>query len=158
MKKLTLLGVICLALVLAAMPFMAACGEEEPAPVTPAPPPPPAPPVTPVTPAPAPVVVPAPAGEPVYNVLDPRGIEPERELFPLAPRLDTLEGKTVNVINLHGGNEDAYMTIVPALKAAVPTCNVVYFRTDGGFAGNRLTDDDWANMMDCDAAITGHNF
>ena len=37
MKKLTLLGFICLALMLAAMPFMAACGEEEPAPVTPVP-------------------------------------------------------------------------------------------------------------------------
>ncbi|MBW1802531.1 MAG: hypothetical protein JRJ85_17585, partial [Deltaproteobacteria bacterium] len=44
--------------------------------------------------------------EPVFTVLDPRGIEPEREINPINPRLDTLLGKTVNVINLHGGNEE----------------------------------------------------
>ena len=33
-----------------------------------------------------------------FPILDPRGIEPETELIPLkAPRLDTLEGKTVYV-------------------------------------------------------------
>ena len=96
--------------------------------------------------------------EPVFAVLDPRGIEPEREIHPLCPRLDTLEGKTVNVINLHGGNEEAIESVGPDLKAAVPGCNVVYFRTDGGFGGAPLTEKDWAKMLDCDAAILGHNY
>ena len=94
----------------------------------------------------------------MYSVMDPRGLEPEREIHALAPRLDTLEGKTVNVINLHGGNEQAFISIGPALQAAAPGCNVVYFRTDGGFGGNPLTEDDWAMMVDCDAAIIGHDF
>ena len=98
------------------------------------------------------------SGEPVFAVLDPRGIEPEREIHPLSPRLNTLDGKTVNIINLHGGNEEAIESVVPDLKAAAPGCNIVYFRTDGGFGGVPLTDKDWAKMLDCDAAILGHNF
>ncbi|MFC1891949.1 hypothetical protein ACFLZT_06105 [Thermodesulfobacteriota bacterium] len=97
-------------------------------------------------------------GEPKFSVLGPRGIEPEREINSLSPRLDTLEGKTVNVINLHGGNEEAIESVGRDLKEAVPGCNVVYFRTDGGFGGTPLTDEDWARMLDCDAAILGHNF
>jgi len=97
-------------------------------------------------------------GEPMFSVLDPRGIELEREINSLNPPLDTLEGKTVNVINLHGGNEEAIESVGRDLKEAVPGCNVVYFRTDGGFGGTPLTDGDWARMLDCDAAILGHNF
>ena len=96
--------------------------------------------------------------EQVLSVLDPCGIEPEREINSLSPRLDTLEGKTVNVINLHGGNEEAIESVGSDLKEAVPGCDVVYFRTDGGFGGSPLTEEDWAKMLDCDAAILGHNF
>ena len=99
-----------------------------------------------------------PIGEAEYAVLDPRGIEPEREINSLSPRLDTLEGKTVNVINLHGGNEEAIESVGSGLKKALPNCNVEYFRTDGGFGGFPLTDQDWARMLNCDAAILGHNF
>ncbi|MFC1890822.1 hypothetical protein ACFLZT_00345 [Thermodesulfobacteriota bacterium] len=97
-------------------------------------------------------------GEPLFSVLDPRGIEPEREINSISPRLETLENKTVNVINLHGGNEEAIESVKRDLKEAVPECNVVYFRSDGGFGGSPLTDEDWARMLDCDAAILGHNF
>jgi len=54
--------------------------------------------------------------EPVFAVLDPRAEELERERRGLNPRLDTLEGKTVNVINLHGGNEEAFASIATDLK------------------------------------------
>jgi len=97
-------------------------------------------------------------GEPMFSVLDPRGIEPEREINSISPRLDTLKDKTVNVINLHGGNEEAIESVKNDLKEAAPGCNVVYFRTDGGFGGSPLTDEDWAKMLGCDAAILGHNF
>ena len=72
--------------------------------------------------------------------------------------LGTLEGKTVNVINLHGGNEEAFASIATDLKEAIPSCNTVYFRTDGGFGGGPLTEEDWKKMLDCDAAIIGHNY
>jgi len=98
------------------------------------------------------------SAEPVFSVLDPRYQEPVREIFGLNPRLNTLEGKTINVINLHGGNEDAFESIAEGLKETIPSCNVVYFRTDGGFGGGPMTDEDWAKMTNCDAAITGHDF
>ncbi len=41
----------------------------------------------------------APAGETVYKVLNPRGIEPTIELFPLRPRLSGLSHKVVYVID-----------------------------------------------------------
>ena len=94
----------------------------------------------------------------MFTVLNPVTQEPERTVQGLNPRLDTLEGKTVNVINLHGGNEAAIESVGPDLQAAVPDCNVVPFRTDGGFGGYPLTDEDWANMLNCDAAILGHNY
>jgi len=156
-KKISILGVICLALILVALPFMA-CAEEAPAPVTPAPvTPAPAPPVT---PAPAPVVVPAPAstaGPELFTVLDPRGIDPERPIYALSPRLDTLVGKHILVINFHGGNEAAMVSVAPALQAAIPGCDVEYYYTEGGlFVG--VTDNDWAKIETADGIILGHNF
>ena len=96
--------------------------------------------------------------KPLFTVLNPVAEEPAREIHPLSPRPDTLEGKTVNVINLHGGNEEVVESIAPDLKGAVPGCNVVYLRTEGGHGAGPLTDDDWDGMLDCDAAILGHNY
>ena len=93
-----------------------------------------------------------------YIVLNPEGIKPEIEIRPLSPRLDSLEGKTVNVINLHGGNEIILESIAADLQKAVPGCKVVYYRTDGGQGGSPLTEEDWERMLDCDAAIVGHNY
>jgi len=94
----------------------------------------------------------------VFSVLNPVAEEPEREIYPLSPRLDTLEGKTVLVINLHGGNEEVMESIAPDLKAAVPGCDVGYYRTEGGHGAGPLTEKDWATILDCDAAIVGHAF
>ena len=96
--------------------------------------------------------------EPMFTVLNPVSQESEREVHALSPRLDTLEGKTVLVVNLHGGNEEVMESIAPDLQAAVPGCNVVYYRTEGGHGAGPLTDKDWARMRDCDAAIIGHVF
>lgn len=96
--------------------------------------------------------------ETVFTVLNPVAKQPSMKVQGINPRLDTLKGKTVNVINLHGGNEAAIESVGPALQAAVPDCNVVSFRTDGGFGGYPLTDEDWANMLNCDAAILGHDY
>ena len=96
--------------------------------------------------------------EPLFTVLNPVAEEPEREVYALNPRLDTLESKTVLVINLHGGNEEIVESIALDLQEAVPGCNVVYYRTEGGHGAGALTDKDWDRMRDCDAAIIGHAF
>lgn len=96
--------------------------------------------------------------ESVLTVLNPEGIKPEREICSLSPRLKTLSGKTVNVINLHGGNEEIVESIAPDLQRLVPDCNVVYLRTYGGNGGPALTEEDWQKMLACDAAIIGHNY
>ena len=96
--------------------------------------------------------------EPVFTALNPVSQEPEREVHALNPRIDTLKGKTVLIINLHGGNEEAIESVAVDLQAAVPECNVQYYRTDGGHGAGPLTDRDWAKMQDCDAAILGHTF
>ena len=96
--------------------------------------------------------------EPAFTVLNPEGIKQEIKLHALSPRLNTLAGKTVNVINLHGGNEIILESIASDLKKVVPECNVVYYRTDGGQGGSPLTEEDWKKMEACDAAIIGHNY
>ncbi len=98
------------------------------------------------------------SAEPVYTVLNPLAEEPEREITSLSPRLHHLEGKTINVINLHGGNEEVMESIAADLKAAVPGGNIVYYRTEGGHNSGPLTDRDWASILAGDAAIVGHAY
>jgi len=94
--------------------------------------------------------------EPVYTVLDPRSYEPSVEYRGINPRLDTLKGKKVIVVNLHGGNEEIMESIASGLKAAVPSCNVVYYPVKGLW--DRLHREDWDTILACDAAILGHNY
>jgi len=96
--------------------------------------------------------------ESVFTVLNPVAHEPERDIYALNPRLDTLEGKKVLVLNLHGGNEEAIESVAPDLQAVVPGCNIRYYRTEGGHGAGPLTEKDWSIMLDCDAAIIGHAF
>jgi len=98
------------------------------------------------------VVVPAPAGEPVYTVLDPRSFEEPWDFQGLAPRLDTLDGKKVGVVNMHGGNEEAIRSVGPALQAAVPGCNVISWEA----TREGKEDDDF--IKTCDAVILGHDY
>jgi lactate dehydrogenase-like 2-hydroxyacid dehydrogenase len=106
--------------------------------------------------APTPTQIPlAPAAalaEPVYTVLDPRSYEPEIKYQGLTPRLDTLEGKTVGIINMGGVGSQVMQTIGPALKAAVPGCTTVY--REMGAAGIIP----WDSIESCDAIILGHNY
>ena len=165
-RKVTILGFIFLALILAAMPFMAACGEEEPAPttpttpVTPVTPATPTTPTTPATPVTPPVVEPVATGDSgdgMFTVLNPRGIEPPREFQAISPRLDTLSGKKVGVVNLLGGNDIVMTTIAPSIKALVPDCDAVYYEAEVEFHSRR-TEADWAFIESCDAVIIGHDY
>jgi len=175
-KRISMLGVICLALMLVAMPFVA-CGEPEapppaaptvitptPAVVTPSPGLPPTPtvpvvpttpagPAKPVTPAPAPVVIAAPAGEPVYTVMDPRGAVVPIPYIGLAPRLDTVVGKKIGVVNMMGGNE-AVMDSLPAdIMAAYPGCTAELL-----YMKDSKSSEAWEFVESCDAIILGHNY
>jgi hypothetical protein len=94
--------------------------------------------------------------DPVYTVLDPRGWEPEVEFRGLNPRLDTLEGMKIIVVNLHGGNEEIMESIASDLQDAVPTCRVEYYPVKGRWAD--LKPEDWEVMLSGDAAILGHNY
>ena len=171
-KKVTIFGFICLALILVAMPFMAACGEEAPAPTTPTVPTTPTAPTTPTVPTTPPVAPPAGpaatpvtppvlppitvAGEPVYTVLDPRSWQEPWEIQGLSPRLDTLEGKRIIVVNLHGGNEIAIESLGPALQEAVPGCYVESLSVEGFWA---LSRDEKSYILDnFDGAIFGHDY
>jgi len=140
--------VLVLAVVLVVSLVIAGCAKpEQPAP---APSPAPAP-----APSPAPALTPAEL-EGKFTVLNPEGVLGEIDAHGLSPRIDTLEGKTVNVINLHGGPEAVIEDVAPALQEAVPGCNVVYMRPVGGFAAPKLSKDEWAQVTDCDAAIIGY--
>jgi hypothetical protein len=66
--------------------------------------------------------------EPIYTVLNPRGVIPERKHKGLIPRLATLEGKTVKFVYLGGGNPNDMTHIYEDLKKAVPECNALYHK------------------------------
>jgi len=54
--------------------------------------------------------------EAVFSILDPRGIMPEWEVIPLtAPRLDTLDGKTVYVYSFEG-----FAQLMPEIERLLP--------------------------------------
>ena len=100
-------------------------------------------------------------GEPVYAVLNPRGIIPEREIRPLSPRLNTLEGKKVYVIYTTAGNPNDMKSIADDLQAAVPGCSVIY-RTKlwGTWQHNFPWTADELNDIttNADAVVIGPNF
>ena len=96
------------------------------------------------------------SNEPTYTILDPRSWEPEVEFRGLNPRLETLDGKHVLVVNLHGGNEEVIEALSLDLQEAVPACNVEFYDVKGRWAD--LKPEDWEKMVSCDAAILGHNY
>jgi len=93
-----------------------------------------------------------------FTVLNPVAQDPDIQIKGLSPRLDTVKGKKINVINLHGGNEQMIENVAPELKKAIPECNAVNLKPTGGFNAPAFTTDDWTNMLDCDGAILGNNF
>jgi hypothetical protein len=67
------------------------------------------------------------------TVLSPVGIPPEVQLKPLAPRLSTLEGKTVYLVNDGYLGTDILLGEMEAwFKANMPKVNIVYRAKGGG--------------------------
>jgi hypothetical protein len=57
----------------------------------------------------------------VYKCLNPVGIQPPVKTYPLAPRLDTLDGKTIHMSIC--GEADIWVPLEKKLKAGYPNIN-----------------------------------
>ena len=92
------------------------------------------------------LIVPAPAPaekqneiskEGVYSVLDPRGIRPRIERIPLSPRLSSLEGKRIYLINSWGsgtGFESILLKISDVLRERYPGITVTIKGRNTGYS------------------------
>ncbi len=89
------------------------------------------------------------------TVLNPMGTPPPIQLKPQAPRLDTLDGKTIYFVNTGYIGTDRLMEVMMDwFKAHYPKTNVVYKVSKGGMTNVDKTL--WAEMGEkADAAILG---
>jgi hypothetical protein len=85
-----------------------------------------------------------------YKCLNPVGIQDPIEVKPLAPRIDTIDGKTIYVCINAGGDQDITIPLLKKLPVDYPNVNWVIKRQFGFNAD--LTDEEKA---ECDALIGG---
>jgi len=92
---------------------------------------------------------------PKFTALNPMGTPPPIQLKPQAPRLDTLDGKTIYFVNTGYIGTDRLMEVMSDwFKANYPRTNVVIKRSAGGMTG--VDKDLWAEIgQKGDAAIVG---
>jgi hypothetical protein len=75
------------------------------------------------------------AVEPKLTVLNPRGIPPPITLVPMAPRLTTLDGKTIYLVSDGFPSADIFLDQVGTwFKKSMPSVTTVYRLKAGGFA------------------------
>jgi hypothetical protein len=75
------------------------------------------------------------AVEPKLTVLNPRGIPPPITLVPMAPRLTTLDGKTIYLVSDGFPSADIFLDQVGTwFKKNMPSVTTVYRLKAGGFA------------------------
>jgi hypothetical protein len=73
--------------------------------------------------------------DPQLTVLNPRGIPPPITLVPMAPRLSTLDGKTVYLVSDGFPGADAFLNQISIwFKKSMPSVTTVYRLKAGGFA------------------------
>jgi hypothetical protein len=73
--------------------------------------------------------------EPQLTVLNPRGIPPPITLVPMAPRLTTLDGKTIYLVSDGFPSADIFLDQVGTwFKKNMPSVTTVYRLKAGGFA------------------------
>lgn len=74
------------------------------------------------------------AGEQKITVLSPMGIPPAIQLKTMAPRLDTLDGKTVYLVDVgYVGTDILLKEVEEWFKTNMPKVNIVYRRKFGFF-------------------------
>ena len=95
------------------------------------------------------------ASEEKITVLNPMGTPPPIQAKQMAPRLDTLEGKTIYFVNTGYIGTDRLMDVMSDwFRANYPKTNVVIKRSRGGM--NRVDEALWAEIGEKgDAAIIG---
>ena len=98
-----------------------------------------------------------PAVMPEITVLNPMGTPPPITLTPQAPRLDTLDGKTLYLINTGYIGTDRFMAEAEKwFKANYPKTNIVYKDNQSGASLSSVSDALWAEIEEKgDAAIVG---
>lgn len=85
-----------------------------------------------------------------YECLNPVGIQYPVDLFPLAPRLGTIDGKTIYVCINAGGDQDITIPLLKRLPTDYPNVNWKIKRKFG--FNSELTDEE---RKDADALIAG---
>jgi hypothetical protein len=85
-----------------------------------------------------------------YKCLNPVGIQEPVTLYPLAPRLKSIEGKKVYVLINAGGDQDITIPLAKQLPIQYPKVNWIIKRKFG--FSSEMTDEE---RKDADACITG---
>ncbi len=85
-----------------------------------------------------------------YKCLNPVGIQDPVDLFPLAPRLDTIDGKTIYLSINDGGDQDITIPLERGLPKDYPNVNWKIKKSFGFSA--ELSDEE---MKTADALIAG---
>jgi hypothetical protein len=92
--------------------------------------------------------------EPIITVLNPLGTPPPIKLKPMAPRLKTLEGKTVYVDNNgYPGTSILLPELIAVMKEKFPTTKFIY---NDKPAGMMSAEDPAAGEADAIIIATGH--
>ena len=96
------------------------------------------------------------AGKEKITVLNPKGQPPPIQLKPMAPRLDTLDGKTVYLVNDGYLGTDILLGEMQAwFKTNMPLVNTVY-KVKGGGGFTAEDPDLWAEIEEkADAVVMG---
>jgi len=94
---------------------------------------------------------------PKITVFNPMGTPPPITLVPQAPRLDSLDGKTIYLINTGYIGTDRFMAETEKwFQANYPKTNIVYRDNRSGAGLSSISDDLWAEIEEKgDAAIVG---
>ena len=94
------------------------------------------------------------AKEPIITVLNPLGTPPPIKLKPMAPRLDTLDGKTIYVDNDgFPGTSILLPELINVMKERFPTTKFIYHDKP---AGTISGEDPAAGNADAMIVATGH--
>ena len=84
-----------------------------------------------------------------YKCLNPVGIQDLVEIFPLAPRLDTIDGKTIYLSIGGGGEQDITIPMRKRLPAEYPNVN---WKIVAAGRGGAISEEE---MKTADAVIRG---
>src|SRR5208337_5689910 len=78
-----------------------------------------------------------PSGEAKVETLNPKGTPPSIQLLPMAPRLDTLDGKTIYLVSDGFAGADRFLNQIAIwFSKNMPSVKTVYRLKTGGLAGD----------------------